>query len=195
MPRKPPPDDSIMIVAAPTHHAIVPPGAATRNDVCADCGTPVTGAPRTYGEAMAHPDRRGRPIRYVCSPCAEQYDFHAAEVRDNRPSHRHDQAEQHVIQIMGLYTGQPHKLDGLYVTAYDPSFAANGDPGACLLTGTADPRQAKHFTDVAEAYDYAKQVNLRDPIREDGRPNRPITAFTIRFCTLANAVNDWNAAR
>ncbi len=90
-----------------------------------------------------------------------------------------------LIKIIGLAIGQPHHLDGLFVQAYEPSFSPDGDANSCVLTGTPDPEEARQFDEIAEAWEFAKRVDQRDPVRAiDGRPNRPITAFTLEFISL-----------
>lgn len=42
--------------------------------------------------------------------------------------------------------------------------------------------QAMKFKDVESAYRAYMTIPLANPIRDDGKPNRPLTAFTAEFC-------------
>jgi len=54
---------------------------------------------------------------------------------------------------------------------------AHGGRGAVLLT--YDIHQAKHFSSVMEAMEFWKRQSNVLPIRPDGKPNRPLTAYTV----------------
>lgn len=49
---------------------------------------------------------------------------------------------------------------------------------------TDDPTQALRFKDLAAAIAAWKTQSRRRPRREDGKPNRPLTAFSITFDTV-----------
>ena len=44
---------------------------------------------------------------------------------------------------------------------------------------TPDIYAAKHFTDYAEFHKVWTLVDNRNPVRPDGKPNRPLTAFSV----------------
>jgi hypothetical protein len=50
-----------------------------------------------------------------------------------------------------------------------------------VATVTDDPAEAMHFAGDAEAIAYVKQVPASCPLRPDGKPNRPLTAFHVEF--------------
>ena len=100
-----------------------------------------------------------------------------------------------VIKLIGLSTGQPHKYDGLYVDAYNPSYAPDNGPLVCYLKVTADPSAARQFADVVEAMEFCQQVDQRNPEDFPGHPNRPITAFTMEFWPLEMALEDFRKER
>lgn len=83
----------------------------------------------------------------------------------------------YIIEIVCLADGQRHPYDGSYVVTYDPSVGSQ--PGECLLDVTRDPACARAFPTAMEAVAYTRQVDQRQPVRPDGRPNRPLTAFTL----------------
>lgn len=95
-----------------------------------------------------------------------------------------------VIKLIGLVNGQPHKYDGLYVDAYDPSYSPNGNPLECYLKCTGDPAAAKQFADMQAAMEFCLRVDERNPEDFPGHPNRPIRAFTLDFVPLEMAVEE-----
>jgi hypothetical protein len=74
--------------------------------------------------------------------------------------------------------GGPTEMDGLYLKGYIPDTDAEGRGD---ITVTSDLREAKQFRDIAEAWEFWKQQSKVYPIRPDGKPNRPLTAWTITF--------------
>jgi hypothetical protein len=69
---------------------------------------------------------------------------------------------------------------GQYVKTYDPDAAE----GQGFATGTANIREALHFTDTAAALAFWRQPSKVAPTRPDGRPNRPLTAFSVEMVTV-----------
>jgi hypothetical protein len=72
--------------------------------------------------------------------------------------------------------------EGLYLQTYDPD-AMNGFG---TFTATADLRLAMRFPDITEAMECWRQQSRVRPLRDDGKPNRPLTAFTITFETISD---------
>lgn len=52
-------------------------------------------------------------------------------------------------------------------------------PGGGLIVTTADPSQAKAFANVREALEEWRRASVAHPLRSDGHPNRPLSAFTV----------------
>lgn len=87
-----------------------------------------------------------------------------------------------VIRLIGLATGQPSPLDGQYVTDYDPcrdGTAPNGAAMYAYLTSTPDRDQARRYQDLVAAWNELGRVDQRQPVRPDGKPNRPIGAYSV----------------
>lgn len=85
------------------------------------------------------------------------------------------------IKILGLASGAPSDYDGHYVVHYDPAYVhpEHGYDGGALTTSPS-PERAKVFPTAAEAMDYwGQQAPSPWHIRPDGRPNKPLTAFTV----------------
>ncbi len=88
-----------------------------------------------------------------------------------------------VIQVLGLATGQHSDVDGEYVMTFDPDAHEGG--GALVTTHSA--QKARKFTDAGAALEFWRQTSRICPIRLDGKPNRPLTAFPI---TIMEEPND-----
>ena len=86
------------------------------------------------------------------------------------------------LKIEGLVSGMPTVFDGEYLVEYDPSLDGL-EPGTtrlmnCYLRTTPNIEEALHL-DKRQLFDLWKKVDPRQPIRADGKPNRPLTAFTV----------------
>jgi hypothetical protein len=80
-----------------------------------------------------------------------------------------------VIRVYGL--SAPAIFDGEFVETYVPeAFDGRGD-----LKTTIHRHKAMKFDDKIAALKFAHQVPLNRPLRADGKPNRPLTAFTLQF--------------
>lgn len=85
---------------------------------------------------------------------------------------------------------------GLYLSSYDPDWRpsravrrANGYPEH--QTGkadwTADLAEAMKFPDAKAAWDCYVQGSSVVPVRPDGQPNRPLTAYTVEVIPAEDA--------
>lgn len=83
-----------------------------------------------------------------------------------------------VIQIIGRADGEPSEYDGTYVLEYDPSYWPDHEEpyDGGILCVTKDPAAAKQFPAPHEAMAYYEQSF---GLREDGKPNRPLTAWNV----------------
>jgi hypothetical protein len=75
---------------------------------------------------------------------------------------------------------------GKFVADYDP----DGCSGRGRLSTTSDPTSALRFADVGPAMKCYRQQSTVAPLREDGRPNRPLTAFTVEFVLLTSVLKE-----
>jgi len=66
---------------------------------------------------------------------------------------------------------------GQYLKSYDPE----AHKGRGTAEWTADPDQAIHFSSAEEAFACWHQVPASRPVRKDGRPNKPLTAFSVEI--------------
>jgi hypothetical protein len=91
-----------------------------------------------------------------------------------------------VARIVGLASARaPSGFDGKYLKEYDPSRPGvepdTGRPVIAHVVVTDDPRDAMHFASFAEFQALYKSVDPDNPVRPDGQPNRPLTAFTFEI--------------
>jgi hypothetical protein len=83
-----------------------------------------------------------------------------------------------IMQIAQLADGTSTPFDGKYIVAYNAS--GPDSPGMrCLLEVTDDPALALRLP-AAELLELWRSVDQRQPLRPDGQPNRPLTAFTVQ---------------
>lgn len=78
-----------------------------------------------------------------------------------------------------------HNLGGQYLEAFD---AERHAPGKLYPTGfatwTEDPTRAMIFPNAEAAFKYIRQRPKCCPTRPDGKPNRPLMAFTLEVAPL-----------
>lgn len=81
-----------------------------------------------------------------------------------------------IVDLVGMVAEQePTAAVGQYVKHYDPdAHEGRGD-----LVTTTDLDDALVFDGFAEAWSAWQATSRTHPVRADGRPNRPLTAFTI----------------
>lgn len=82
-----------------------------------------------------------------------------------------------IIRIIGLADGRTSDIDGAFLAAYDNTL--EDDRGVGEVHATRDRDRAMRFDDFADAAQFWRQASLTVPQRPDGKPNRPLTAFTV----------------
>ena len=86
--------------------------------------------------------------------------------------------------IAGILASGPEpfaKFDlGPYVKSYNPD--AHDGRGEAFFTNRI--KMAKKFNSIDEAMEFWNQTSKVRPIRPDGKPNRPLTAYNITFETV-----------
>jgi len=76
---------------------------------------------------------------------------------------------------------------GSWLAFYDPAAADGG--GSAQWTTNLD--EALHFRDRMHAVDTYYAVPANRPLRADGKPNRPLTAYTVEFVPVALTAGIW----
>lgn len=64
-----------------------------------------------------------------------------------------------------------------YLASYD----ADSDGGRGRCTVTLNPAEAMSFENMTQAMEVWRTQSKVRPLREDGKPNRPLTAFTVEL--------------
>lgn len=83
-----------------------------------------------------------------------------------------------VIQIHE-YRGEEISRVKEPIPLYVQSFDADAFDGGGELISTSSKKNAKKFENVEKALSYWNTQSTVKPLREDGRPNKPLTAFTV----------------
>lgn len=84
------------------------------------------------------------------------------------------------ILLLTLSDGTPTELTNTFVVEYDPTvLMEDGGYDGGLLRTTRDPSKAKEFADIQAVQECWMQSY---GLREDGEPNRPLTAYNVQVC-------------
>lgn len=82
-----------------------------------------------------------------------------------------------VIKIVGNAHGGPTGYGGTYVKGMDfEAFEGRGH-----LVVTHDRGKALEFPSIMAAMAYWQTTSKTVPLRPDGKPNRPLTAYTVEI--------------
>ena len=81
-----------------------------------------------------------------------------------------------VIRLIGLVNGCPTEHDGKFLRRYDPRGCQESN--RIILESTGDKAFAQVFETAGEALECWKWA---EGVRADGRPNRPLTAWSIEI--------------
>lgn len=96
------------------------------------------------------------------------------------------QVKPYRLRLVGLVTGNFNFSRDQYVKSYDPNFThlVHGYDGGILVT-TSNAEDAMGFDSPAAAMEFWR-TRAPEPyhLRQDGTPNRPLTAFT---CEISRA--------
>ena len=85
-----------------------------------------------------------------------------------------------VIEAVCFADGTPCPATGCYLLGFD--FEARDGRGAGDFT--VDIGRARRFSTARDAWDYWRTQSRTVPLRDDGKANRPFTAFTILIAEL-----------
>lgn len=85
-----------------------------------------------------------------------------------------------LIEIWDKFPDPPHFRTRGWLQAYDPE-AADGE-GYIELTFM--PEMALKFPNLKDAIDFCNRVPENKPLREDGKPNKPLTIFSLQYIEM-----------
>lgn len=89
--------------------------------------------------------------------------------------------------VIKYVNGNWHPSQGncrdMFLRTYDPDYAG----GQGVVEWTSDIEKAMKFATTAEAWMLWRRTSNVRPLRADGQPNRPLTAFTIEVLNEADA--------
>ena len=88
-----------------------------------------------------------------------------------------------IIKVLALASAGPSINDDTYLKEFD--FEARNGLGTIITTDSI--QEAKSFSGIAEAAEFWKTISTTRPIRPDGKPNRPFTAYTILMVPIKYA--------
>ena len=89
-----------------------------------------------------------------------------------------------VIKIVTGANGMSTPHDGRYLLGYNPDTVY----GDLIMISTPDIAKARRFHDLSAVHELWAAVSKQQPVRPDGKPNRPMTGLTIEVIEIANAV-------
>lgn len=85
-----------------------------------------------------------------------------------------------LLELVGATTLGENIPPGWWLESYDPeAFEGRG-----TAAWTADPAAAMHFVDAKAAIACWQSVPRNRPVRDDGKPNRPLTVASIALAEL-----------
>lgn len=85
-------------------------------------------------------------------------------------------AKKKIPMVIWVYRNEP---TGEVISAWLKDFDFDAGGGAGFLTATPNRDEAKVFEDVAALHAYYTTQSTVLPLRPDGKPNRPLSGFTI----------------
>jgi len=81
------------------------------------------------------------------------------------------------IRIVGRIDGIAAANDGTWLVSCD----VDGNDGHGIIKTTLVSRDARQFETPGQAMEYWRRVSTTHPVRRDGKPNRPLTAYTVEI--------------
>lgn len=78
------------------------------------------------------------------------------------------------LEIAGSFPGKPHIQEGSLLESFQDTPCGRGN-----AKWTLDLEKALRFPSVAKAFEFYRRRSATVPTRDDGKPNRPLTAYTV----------------
>jgi hypothetical protein len=90
------------------------------------------------------------------------------------------------MKSWGIWLIESHgRLINRWLAEYDPD--AGSGPYSGVITSTTEVAAAKRYESADACLNEWMRVSTRVPLRPDGKPNRPLSAFTIEPRRLPDA--------
>jgi hypothetical protein len=87
------------------------------------------------------------------------------------------------VGLAGMHTGPGAVPEpGQYLVEAD----VEAHDGRGAATWSTDPDEAKHFANAGDAFTYWRQQSTLRPLRDDGKPNRPLTSCSVEVTKLGD---------
>jgi hypothetical protein len=84
------------------------------------------------------------------------------------------------IRLLGREDGTPTEFDGEYVVEYDPTPRFDEEGEYVHIATTSNPAKARQFPNIEQAVEFYL-LPSQSGSREDGEPNRPLTAYNVEI--------------
>ncbi len=84
----------------------------------------------------------------------------------------------YVIKIIGYADGVPLTA-GPHIARFIVDYDPDGHDGNGKATFTLLRSHAKRFPSKIDALEFWRQQSTKKPLRADGKPNRPLTQFSV----------------
>lgn len=84
----------------------------------------------------------------------------------------------YVLKIIGYADGTP-LVTGPHISRFVEEYDPDGRDGAGSAKLTLLRSHAKRFPSKIEALEFWRQQSTKRPTRSDGKPNRPLTSFSV----------------
>lgn len=82
------------------------------------------------------------------------------------------------VRLVGLAgPARTTTIDGWYLVSCD----VNENQGRGAIFASPNPDEAMVFDDAGQALEYWKRQSTKVPLRPDGKPNRPLTMYTVQI--------------
>lgn len=87
------------------------------------------------------------------------------------------------IRLVASADGRPTDKDGMWLVSCD----VDANDGRGEVMATPIEHLARTFESAAEALEYWRRPSTVHPTRPDGKPNRPLTAYTVSIEKVPDA--------
>lgn len=82
-----------------------------------------------------------------------------------------------IIRLVGIAGREHQQFAPQWITSYD----VDADDGYGEVRTTRDREEAQRFPTMSEAIQAWRTQSTVRPLRGDGKPNRPLTAYTVEI--------------